>query len=289
MSACGMAMDIKTVGVVGAGTMGNGIAQVFAQSGFTVRLVDVAQPMLDRARTTIEKSLGRFVEKGRLSAADRDAALGRVSTATSVEILADADYVVEAIVENVDAKRELFSALDAIVRPDAILASNTSSISITVLGAATKRPDKVLGMHFMNPVPIMTLVELIRGQATSPASMGTATGLCTRLGKTAVEAADYPGFIANRILMPMINEAIYAVMEGVGTPEAIDTVMKLGMNHPMGPLTLADFIGLDVCLAILTVLHEGLGDPKYRACPLLRRMVAAGHLGRKSGRGFFAY
>lgn len=282
-------MDIKTVGVVGAGTMGNGIAQVFAQSGFTVRLVDVAQPMLDRARTTIEKSLGRFVEKGKLSAADRDAALGRLSTTTSIELLADADYVVEAIIESIEAKRELFAALDAVVRPDGILASNTSSISITALGAATRRPDKVLGMHFMNPVPIMTLVELIRGQATSPESMAVATGLCARLGKTAVEAADYPGFIANRILMPMINEAVYAVMEGVGTPEAIDTVMKLGMNHPMGPLTLADFIGLDVCLAILNVLHDGLGDPKYRACPLLRRMVAAGHLGRKSGRGFFTY
>jgi 3-hydroxybutyryl-CoA dehydrogenase len=201
----------------------------------------------------------------------------------------DVDYVVEAIVEHVDAKRDVFTRLDTLTRPDVILTSNTSSISITTLGAATKRPDRVLGMHFMNPVPIMTLVELIRGQATSPESMAVATDLCTRLGKTAVEAADYPGFISNRILMPMINEAIYAVMEGVGTPEAIDTVMKLGMNHPMGPLTLADFIGLDVCLAIMEVLHDGLGDPKYRACPLLRRMVAAGHLGRKTGRGFYQY
>jgi 3-hydroxybutyryl-CoA dehydrogenase len=282
-------MDIKVVGVVGAGTMGNGIAQVFAQSGFSVRLVDVAQPMLDRARGTIEKSLAKFVEKGKLTPADRDAVAGRLTTTTSIELLQDADYVVEAILENVEAKRELFASLDAITRPHAILCSNTSSISITALGAATKRPDRVLGMHFMNPVPLMTLVELIRGQATSDDAMQVAAGLCARLGKTAVEAADYPGFIANRILMPMINEAIFAVMEGVGTPEAIDSVMKLGMNHPMGPLTLADFIGLDVCLAILNVLHEGLGDPKYRPCPLLRRMVAAGHLGRKSGRGFHSY
>ncbi len=280
---------IRNVGVIGAGTMGNGIAQVFAASGFHVRLVDVAQPLLDRARATIEKSLGKFVEKGKLSAPDRDAALGRLATATRVDQLGDADYVVEAIVEKVDAKRELFGALDSIAQPHVILASNTSSISITLLGAATKRPDKVLGMHFMNPVPLMPLVEMIRGQATSDEAMRVASDLCRTLGKTPVEAADYPGFIANRILMPMINEAIYAVMEGVGTPEAIDAVMKLGMNHPMGPLTLADFIGLDVCLAILNVLHDGLGDPKYRPCPLLRRMVAAGHLGRKSGQGFYAY
>jgi 3-hydroxybutyryl-CoA dehydrogenase len=280
---------IKTVGVIGAGTMGNGIAQVFAQSGFDVRLVDVAQPMLDRARASIEKSLEKLVEKGKLTAADRAAAMGRLATFTTADRLSDVDYVVEAIVENAEAKRALFTSLDAIVRSDVILASNTSSISITVLGAATKRPDKVLGMHFMNPVPLMTLVEVIRGQATSAESMHIASGLCAKLGKTPVEAADYPGFIANRILMPMINEAIFALMEGVGTPEAIDTVMKLGMNHPMGPLTLADFIGLDVCLAILNVLHDGLGDPKYRPCPLLRRMVAAGQLGRKSGQGFYAY
>ena len=282
-------MNIKTVGVIGAGTMGNGIAQAFAQAGFSVRLVDVAPVMLDRARDTIEKSLARFVEKGKLTATDRDAAMGRLSVTTAVDNLADADYVVEAIVEHADTKRALFASLDVITRPDVILASNTSSISITVLGAATKRPDKVLGMHFMNPVPLMTLVEMIRGQATSSESMTIASDLCTTLGKTPVEAADYPGFIANRILMPMINEAIYAVMEGVGTPKAIDTVMKLGMNHPMGPLTLADFIGLDVCLAILIVLHDGLGDPKYRPCPLLRRMVAAGQLGRKSGQGFYPY
>jgi 3-hydroxybutyryl-CoA dehydrogenase len=269
--------------------MGNGIAQVFAQAGFTVRLVDVAQPLLDRARSTIEKSLGKFVEKGKLTTADRDAVLGRLTTATTVNDLGDADYVVEAIVEDAEAKRELFRSLDAIAQPGVILASNTSSISITLLGAATKRPDKVLGMHFMNPVPLMTLVEMIRGQATSIETMAIASDLAKTLGKTPVEASDYPGFIANRILMPMINEAIYAVMEGVGTPEAIDAVMRLGMNHPMGPLTLADFIGLDVCLAILTVLHDGLGDPKYRPCPLLRRMVAAGQLGRKSGRGFYSY
>jgi len=275
--------------VVGAGTMGSGIAQVFAQAGFSVKLIDVAQPMLDRGRATIEKSLAKFVQKGTLAAADRDATLNRLVTATTIDRLADADYIVEAIVENADAKCELFSALDVVTRPDEILASNTSSISITLLGAATRRPDKVLGMHFMNPVPLMTLVETIRGQATSSETMKIASDLCVTLGKTPIEAADYPGFIANRILMPMINEAIFAVMEGVGTPEAIDAVMKLGMNHPMGPLTLADFIGLDICLAILTVLHDGLGDPKYRACPLLRRMVAAGQLGRKTGRGFYTY
>jgi 3-hydroxybutyryl-CoA dehydrogenase len=282
-------MEIRTIGVVGAGTMGNGIAQVFAQAGFDVQLVDVAQPMLERARTAIEKSLARFVEKGKLAAADRDAALSRVSTFTAVDTLAGADFVVEAIVENADAKRQLFARLDAVTRPDVILSTNTSSISITLIASATTRPEKVLGMHFMNPVPLMTLVELIRGQATSDESMKVAADLCTRLGKNGVEAADYPGFIANRILMPMLNEAFFAVMEGVGTPEAIDAVMKGGMNHPMGPLQLADFIGLDVCLAILNVLHEGLGDPKYRPCPLLRRMVAAGYLGRKSGRGFYVY
>ncbi len=282
-------MQIRRVGVIGAGTMGNGIAQVFAQSGFEVRLVDVDGPALERARRTVEKSLAKFVEKGKLSAADRDGTLARLATGTEIGALADVDYIVEAIIEDAAAKRDLFGQLDAFIRPEVILSSNTSSISITALGAVTKRPEKVLGMHFMNPVPLMTLVELIRGQATSQESMRIASGLCAKLGKTATEAADYPGFIANRILMPMINEAIFALMEGVGTPEAIDTVMKLGMNHPMGPLTLADFIGLDVCLAIMNVLHEGLGDPKYRPCPLLRRMVAAGHLGRKSGRGFYTY
>ncbi len=269
--------------------MGNGIAQVFTQSGFDVRLIDAAPAALDRARASIERSLGKFVEKGRLTAADRDASLARLATGSRVDELADVDFVVEAIVENLDAKAGLLSRLDEVTRPEVILSSNTSSISITRLGAATSRPDKVLGMHFMNPVPLMTLVELIRGQATSAESMQVATALCARLGKTAVEASDYPGFLANRILMPMINEAAFALMEGVGTAEAIDTVMKLGMNHPMGPLTLADFIGLDVCLAIMEVLHEGFGDPKYRPCPLLRRMVAAGHLGRKSGQGFYPY
>ena len=281
--------DIKRIGIIGAGTMGNGIAQVFAVSGYEVRLVDAVPAALDRARATIEKSLWKFVEKGKLNAEDRDRAVGRLSTGTELDALADVDYVVEAIVEDAAVKRDLFARLDALTRTDVILTSNTSSISITVLGAATNRPDKVLGMHFMNPVPLMSLVELIRGQATTPESMAVASDLCVKLGKTALEAADYPGFIANRILMPMINEAIFALMEGVGTPEAIDGVMKLGMNHPMGPLTLADFIGLDVCLAILNVLHDGLGDPKYRPCPLLKRMVAAGHLGRKSGRGFYQY
>ena len=280
---------IKTVGVVGAGTMGNGIAQVFAGAGFNVVLVDVAQPMLDRARTTMANSLAKFVEKGTLTAAAREETIGRITTATSIESLAGIEYVIEAIVEQAAAKEALLSSLDAILAPSAILASNTSSISITQLGAATKRPDRVLGMHFMNPVPIMKLVELIRGHATSDASMRTAFELCAAIGKTAVEAADYPGFLANRVLMPMLNEAFFAVMEGTGTPEAIDTVMKLGMNHPIGPLALADLIGLDVCLAVLNVMHEGFGDPKYRPCPLLRRMVTAGQLGRKSGRGFFTY
>jgi 3-hydroxybutyryl-CoA dehydrogenase len=282
-------LTLKKIGVVGAGTMGNGIAQVFAQAGFDVRLIDASSGALDRARATIEKSLSKLVEKSRLTSDERDAALAHLTTGVNIDALSDVDYVVEAIFEDAPAKREIFARLDQLTRPDVILSSNTSSISITTLGAATNRPDRVLGMHFMNPVPLMALVELIRGQATSAQTMMTATELCIRLNKTAVEAADYPGFIANRVLMPMINEAVYALMEGVGTAEAIDTVMKLGMNHPMGPLTLADFIGLDVCLAILEVLHDGLGDPKYRPCPLLRRMVAAGHLGRKSGQGFYKY
>ena len=282
-------MAVKTVAVIGAGTMGNGIAQSFAQAGFTVRLVDVAPAMLDRARTTIDKSLAKFVEKGKLSTADRDAVLARLTTHPTLDALADAEYIVEAIVEDAGAKRALFGQLDAIARPDVILASNTSSIPIATLASATKRPDKVLGMHFMNPAPLMVLVEVIRGAKTSDASMQVAFDLCKALGKTAVESADRPGFIANRVLMPMINEAIYAVHERVGTPEAIDTVMKLGMHHPMGPLALADFIGLDVCLAIMRVLGEGFADPKYTPCPLLEQMVAAGKLGRKSGEGFYKY
>src|SRR6185436_6841520 len=282
-------MTVSTVGVIGAGTMGNGIAQSFAQAGFSVRLVDVAPPMLDRARASIDKSLAKFVEKGKLSAADKDATLGRLSTHSALTALAEADYIVEAIIEDAPAKRALFTELDQIARAGVILASNTSSIPISTLAAATKRPDCVLGMHFMNPVPLMVLVEVIRGEKTSDASMRVAFDLCTALGKTAVESADRPGFIANRVLMPMINEAIYAVHERVGTPEAIDTVMKLGMNHPMGPLTLADFIGLDVCLAILRVLRDGFDDPKYTPCPLLEQLVAAGKLGRKSGEGFYRY
>ncbi len=284
-----MVTDIKTVGVIGAGTMGNGIAQVFAQSGFTVKLHDASAPALERALKTIDKSLAKFVEKGKLTADAKAEIQSRLSAAPAIDDLADCDYVVEAVIENLDVKKAIFTKLDAITRPGVILTSNTSSISITTLGAFTKRPELVLGMHFMNPVPLMTLVELIRGQATSPDAMAVATSLSKTLGKTPVEASDYPGFIANRILMPMINEAIFCVMEGVGTPEAIDQVMRLGMNHPMGPLTLADFIGLDVCLAIMDVLYTGIGDPKYRACPLLRRMVAAGHLGKKSGKGFYTY
>jgi 3-hydroxybutyryl-CoA dehydrogenase len=282
-------MPPRHIGVIGSGTMGSGIAQVFAQSGFSVTLQDVSAAALDRARRGIDKSLAKFVEKGKLSASDRDATLARLSVTADLAALSSTDFVVEAIIEDVEAKSRLFQSLDALVRPDVILSSNTSSISLTRLGAATSRPDRVLGMHFMNPVPVMTLVELIRGQSTSAESMAIATELTRALGKTPVESADYPGFIANRILMPMINEAFYALMEGVGSAEAIDTVMKLGMNHPMGPLTLADFIGLDVCVAVLDVLYDGLGDPKYRACPLLRRYVAAGQLGRKTGRGVYQY
>jgi 3-hydroxybutyryl-CoA dehydrogenase len=277
------------IAVLGAGTMGNGIAQVFAQHGHDVVLRDLGQPILERALGAIEKSLGKLVEKGKLSPAERDAARARVATATDLGAVSGASLVVEAIVENQQVKCETFRELDALTGPEAILASNTSSISITKLGAATQRPDKVIGMHFMNPVPLMTLVEVIRGQATSEATTRRVMELAASLGKTPVEVNDFPGFVSNRVLMPMINEAIFCVHENVATPEAIDQVMKLGMNHPMGPLALADFIGLDVCLAILTVLHEGLGDPKYRPCPLLRRMVDAGWLGRKSGRGFYKY
>jgi 3-hydroxybutyryl-CoA dehydrogenase len=277
------------VAVLGAGTMGNGIAQVFAQAGHAVVLRDVDAAALDRAMKQIDRSLAKLAEKGRIAAEDRAAISGRIQPTSDVALVAGADLVVEAVVERYETKRDLFAELDRLTPAGAILASNTSSISITRLGAATKRPDKVIGMHFMNPVPLMALVEVIRGQATSDQTTRAVMDLAKALGKTPVEVNDFPGFVSNRVLMPMINEAIFAVFEGVAKPEAIDEVMKLGMNHPMGPLTLADFIGLDVCLAILEVLHDGLGDPKYRPCPLLKRMVDAGWLGRKSGRGFYTY
>ena len=280
---------IETIGVVGAGTMGNGIAQVAARAGYAVVLRDVAAEFLQRGMSAIDRSLQRDVDKERLREEEKREVVGRIRTTTELSDLARADFVVEAVTENLQVKSEVFRALDEVAKPEAILASNTSSISITKLGAATHRPDRVIGMHFMNPVPVMQLVEVIRGLATSDATTRAVMETARRLGKTPVEVNDYPGFVANRILLPMINEAVYCVMEGVGTPEAIDTVMKLGMNHPMGPLALADFIGLDTCLAIMEVLHDGLGDPKYRPCPLLRKMIAAGLLGKKSGRGFYRY
>ncbi len=276
------------IAVVGAGQMGNGIAHVFAQSGFAVTMIDVSTDALARGRSTIEKNLDRQVKKGTIDAAARDAALGRVGTNTDLAAATEAVLVVEAATENRDLKFRIFSDLDRLA-PNAILASNTSSISITEIAARTERPEQVIGMHFMNPVPVMQLVEVIRGLATSDETTRRTIELAKSVGKTPVEVNDYPGFVANRILMPMINEAVYCLMEGVGTPEAIDTVMKLGMNHPMGPLALADLIGLDTCVAILEVLQDGLGDPKYRPCPLLRKYVAAGWLGRKSGRGFYSY
>jgi 3-hydroxybutyryl-CoA dehydrogenase len=280
---------MKRVAVIGAGTMGNGIAHVFAQHGSQVTLIDVQQAALDKGLATIRSNLDRQVKKGTIAAEAPAEILGRIAPATALDAAAGAELVIEAATENPGLKFSIFETLDRVTGGGVILASNTSSISITAIAAKTGRPDQVIGMHFMNPVPVMQLVEVIRGHATSDATTRTVIETASALGKTPVEVNDYPGFIANRILMPMINEAVYCVMEGVAKPEAIDTVMKLGMNHPMGPLTLADFIGLDVCLAILEVMHQGLGDPKYRPCPLLRRMVAAGHLGRKAGRGFYSY
>jgi len=282
-------MEIRSVAVIGAGTMGRGIAQVFAQSGYETILIEVIPEQLQGAVAAIDRFLAKSVEKGKMTAEDKAATMARIHASGELASAAEADLVVEAISENVELKKRVFADLDSLCRPEVVLASNTSSIPITVLAAATRRPDKVIGMHFMNPVPLMVLVEIIRGLATSDETTQVVIDLSRKLGKIPVEVNDFPGFVSNRVLMPMINEAVYALFEGVATKEAIDQVMMLGMNHPMGPLALADLIGLDVCLAILEVLHRGLGDDKYRPCPLLRKYVDAGWLGRKSGRGFYHY
>jgi len=282
-------MDVKVFGVVGAGQMGNGIAHVAAAAGLQVIMNDISQEFVDKGIKTIEKNLDRSVSKGKMTADEKSQIMTRISPSINLTDFDKADFVVEAIIENLDLKTQVFRKLDEIIAPGKVLATNTSSISITKLAACTKRPEKFIGMHFMNPVPVMKLVEIINGLATDKETTELTVKLTKKFGKIPVEAQDFPGFISNRVLMPMINEAIYALYEGVGTPEAIDEVMKLGMNHPMGPLTLADFVGLDTCLAILNVLYEGFGDPKYRPCPLLRKYVDAGFLGRKSGRGFYKY